>query len=230
MPVLGEKSIYGVASVFWLHMWGVRPELTREYGQVALSERSEPMACNGFNPPPDCQCPFRGGHGGSALPRPVRAAPLLGALAPPVLARSFKLRPKPCPKCGQTTYFVRAENGGRYRAAADGSMLRHNCPKETPHRPLRHKRASSTQGWFSATLMEVRARGGGTGQALLVTSLVGRPFRVRLQDGLTVDPLVPALCHWSENDRRVLEIAYQDRHTGELTETRIYGRRLRGPG
>ena len=77
--------------------------------------------------------------------------------------------------------------------------------------------------------MEVKARGGGTGQALLVTSLVGRAFRVRLQDGLTVDPLVPALCKWSEDRRRVLEIAYQDRHTGELTETRIYGRRLRGP-
>src|SRR6478672_2099764 len=31
----GEKSIYGVAKVFWLHMWDLRPELTREYGQVA---------------------------------------------------------------------------------------------------------------------------------------------------------------------------------------------------
>lgn len=209
-------------------MYDARPELTREYGQVALSERSEPMPCNGFNHPPDCQCPFRGGRSGSAVPRAVSAAPLLGALAPPDLSKSFKLRARACPKCGQATYFVRAENGGRYRAAADGSMLRHNCPKETPHRPLRHKRASSTQGWFSAALTEVKAQGLGTGQALLVTSLVGRPFRVRLQDGLTVDPLVPALCRWSDNNRRGLEIAYQHRHTGELTETRIYGRRLRG--
>lgn len=188
------------------------------------------MACNGFNHPPDCQCPFRGGHNGSESPRPVSAASLLGVLAPPVWARPFKLRPRPCPKCGQATHFVRAHNGGRYRAAADGSMLRHNCPKETPPRPLRHKRPSSTKGWFSATVREVRARGPGTGQALLVTSLVeGRPFRVRLQDGLTVDPLVPALCRWSETDWRVLEIAYQNHHTGELTETRICGRRLRGP-
>src|SRR6478672_1834928 len=180
------------------------------------------MACNGFNHPPDCQCQFRGGHNGGAPPHPASAVPLLGFLAPPVSSRPFKLRPRPCPKCGQTTYFVRAENGGRYRAAADGSMLRHNCPKETPHRPLCHKRPSSTKGWFSATVMEVKARGRGNGQALLVTSLVeGRPFRVRLQDGLKVDPLVPALCRWSETDRRVLEIAYQHRHTGELTETRI---------
>lgn len=77
-------------------------------------------------------------------------------------------------------------------------------------------------------MVEVKARGAGTGQALLVRSLVGRPFRVRVQDGLRVDPLVPVLCKWSETDQRVLEIAYQDRHTGELTETRISGIRLRG--
>jgi len=187
------------------------------------------MACNGFNHPPDCRCLFRGGHSGSAPPRPVSAAPLLGALALPVSAQPFKLQPRACPKCGQPTYFVRAENGGRYRAAADGSMLRHNCPKETPHRPLRHKRASSTNGWFSATIKEVKMRGPGTGQALLVRSLVGRPFRVRLQDGLRVDPLIPALCKWSETDQQVLEIAYQDSLTGGLTETRISGVRLRGP-
>lgn len=188
------------------------------------------MACNGFNHPPDCACRFRGGNNGSAPPRSMTSATLLGDLAPAMPVRSFKLRPRACPRCGQPTYFVRGPNGGSYRAAADGSMLRHNCPKETPHRPLRHKRSSSTKGWFSATIAEVRVRGGGIGQALLVTSLVeGPPFRVRLLDGLTVDPSLPALCKWSESDRRVLEIAYQDSETGELTETWICGRRLRGP-
>jgi len=188
------------------------------------------MACNGFNHPPDCDCPFRGGHKAGTPPRPVSAATLLGDLAPAMSSRPFRLRPRPCPRCGQATYFVRPASGGSYRAAADGTMLRHNCPQETPHRPLRHKRPASTRGWFSATVAEVRTRGPGTGQALLVTSLVeGRPFRVRLLDGLKVDPRVPALCKWSETDRRILEIAYQDGKTGELTETRICGRRLRGP-
>lgn len=187
------------------------------------------MACNAFNHPPDCNCDFRGGHKGSIPPRPAPPAPLFGDLAPAMSGRSFQTHPRPCPRCGQPTFFVRASNGGSYRAAADGSKLRHNCPRQVPPRPLRLKRPSSRKGWFSATVEEMKGRGLKAGQTLRVTSLVeGHPFRVRLLDGLRIDTGAPVMCRWSPQDPRVLEIAYVDNDTGEFTETRVSGRRLRG--
>lgn len=188
------------------------------------------MSCNGHNHRIDCDCKFRGGNKGNLPASFVPMAPLLGALAPPMSARPFQANsPRPCPRCGIQTYFVKAPNGGSFRAAADGSMMRHNCQKQVPYGPLSLRRPSSRKGWFSATVSALKMRGPGSGQALMITSLVeGGPFRVRLQDGLQVDVGLPAMCRWAPDEKGVLEIAYPDSNTGELTGTCVRARRLRG--
>lgn len=186
------------------------------------------MSCNGHNHRVNCDCDFKGGHRGASPPPSLPPLPLLGELAPMMRKRLFNGLPRPCPRCGDPTYFVRAAKGGSYRAAADGSKLRHNCRKEVPPRRLKWKEPTSRSGWFSATVAVTRERRTVEGQALLITSLVeGNPFRVRLQDGIQVDPTAPAMCRWSPDDPRVLEIAYPDNDTGELTGTCVRARRFR---
>ena len=185
------------------------------------------MACNGFNHPPDCVCDFRGGHSGSQPPRPIPAAPLLGSLAPPLERRSFATRRiSRCRKCGMPIYFIPGLNGGNVLAAADGSLLRHSCAKAVPHRRLSLKRTQWRRDWFPAGLRATEGRG--KGQLVSVLGLVeGSPFRVRIQDGLEIDITKPVVCRWSPDDDRVLEIAYVDALSGELTGTRVRGRKLR---
>ena len=185
------------------------------------------MACNGFNHPPDCVCNFKGGHSGSHPPRPVPAVPLLGSLAPPSEQRSFdKRRVSQCRKCGMPIHFIPGRKGGSFIAAADGSLLKHSCPKAVPERRLRLKRTQWRRDWFPAGLKA--ARGRGQGQFVSVIGLIeGGLFKVRIQDGLEIDTDKPVVCRWSPEDRLVLEIAYVDAMSGELTGTCVRARRLR---
>jgi len=186
------------------------------------------MACNGFNHPPDCVCNFKGGHPGSQPPRPVPDAALFGSLAPPRERRPFESRRVSyCRKCGKPIHFIPGPNGGIFIAAADGSSLRHSCPKTVPERRLSLKRAQWRRDWFPAGLQPTQGRG--KGQLVNVLGLVdGGPFRVRIQDGLKIDTSQPVVCRWSPDDSRVLEIAYVDAASGELTGTCVRARKLRG--
>lgn len=186
------------------------------------------MACNGYNHPPDCVCNFKGGHPNSQPPRPFLEAPLLGSLAPPIERSLFKRRRvSHCRKCGMPIHFVLGPKGGSFIAAGDGSFLRHNCPKAVPDRPVRLKKAHWRRDWYPAALSIVRSRG--DGQVVSVAGLVeGGPFKVRIQDGLEIDSSQPAVCRWSLQDSHILEIAYVDVATEELTTSRVRARRLRG--
>lgn len=186
------------------------------------------MACNGFNHPPDCICNFRGGHPGSQPPRPVERAALLGDLAPARERRPLsERRAGRCRKCGMATFYVPGPKGGNYIAAGDGSFLKHRCPKAVPPETLRLKRTSWRRDWFPAGISADKGRAPGRGQLLRVLGLAeGAPFRVQVQDGLVVDVSKPAVCRWSPEDPRVLEIAYVNSETGDLTGTCIRARRL----
>ena len=190
-------------------------------------ERRRAMACNGFNHPPDCVCQFRGGHPGSQPPRPIARAALLGDLAPPALRRPFAERqPGRCRKCGMATFYVPGRRSGNYFAAGDGSFLKHRCPKAVPTELLSNKRAKWKREWFPVKLSVTSRRGG---QVLDVLSLTqGAPFRVRVEDGVTLEASKPAVCRWSSEDPRILEIAYVDELSGELTGTCVRALRI-GP-
>lgn len=184
------------------------------------------MACNGFNHPPDCLCPFRGGHSGSQTPHPVPRAMLLGDLAPPQKRRPFTERqPGRCRRCGLATFYVPGPKGGNYIAAGDGSFLKHRCPRVVPSEPLRFRKSKWRREWFPIKLIRARRQGGA--QVLKVMGLVeGAPFRVRVEDGIDIETSNPAVCRWSPQDGCVLEIAYVDEQIGELTGTFVRARRL----
>lgn len=186
------------------------------------------MACNGFNHPPDCMCRFRGGHPGSQPPRPVPTAPLFGSLAPPrERGHAGSRRISHCRKCGMPIHFIPGPKGGRFITAADGSFLQHSCPKAVPERKLSLKRADWRRDWLPARLQTVNGRG--KGQIVTVLGLAeGGPFRARIQDGLEIDTSQPVVCRWSPDDGRVLEIAYVDAASAELTGTCVRARKLRG--
>lgn len=186
------------------------------------------MACNGFNHPPDCDCNFRGGHAGTQPPRRVEHASLFGDLAP---ARErppqIERRSRRCPKCGLPIFYVPVPRGGRFLAAGDGSFLKHNCEKQVPERPIRLARAKWRREWFPVFIRSVRTRQ--PCQILQVIGLAeGKPFRVQVLDSIAIDDTHTAVCRWSPDDSKVLEISYVDSHTGELTGTCIRAKRIRG--
>lgn len=214
-----------VAHSFSILMLCARPILTSTRG--TFQNRSEEvMSCNAHNHSLDCTCDFRGGHSGSRPPRPIPAALLLGDLAPPRQRRVFQGRPRPCPRCGLATLYIPGRNGGRYIVAADGSFLKHSCPRQVPERPLSLARAKWKRDWLPATLRTRKSRL--PGQVLEITGLaLGDPFRVVVLDNIAVDQGQPAVCRWSPDEPSVLEISYSDAMTGDLTRTRIRARRLR---
>lgn len=183
------------------------------------------MACNGFNHSPQCACDFRGGHAGS-IPPSAPPVTLLGALAPPDWRPRVAVhKPRPCPRCGMPVCFVNGQRGGHYVAAGDGSYFKHRCPKAVPREPLRLKRAGWRKDSFTAA---VRPRSRvGQSQLLEITGLAeGAPFPVEVLDGLQVDARVPAICRWSKTEADILEIAYLDNESGELSGTVVRARRL----
>jgi hypothetical protein len=184
------------------------------------------MACNAFNHPPDCICNFRGGHPGSQPPRPLDRASLLGDLAPARERRPLSERlPGRCRKCGMATFYVPGPRGGNYIAAGDGSFLKHRCQNAVPPEALRFRKAKWRREWFPVKLTGSRRRKGG--QLLDVIGLAeGAPFRVRVEDGLEVEASKPAVCRWSPENPRLLEIAYVDELSGEQTGTSVRALRV----
>jgi hypothetical protein len=126
------------------------------------------------------------------------------------------------------TFYVPGPRGGSYIAAGDGSFLKHRCPKAVPTEPLRFKRGKWRREWFPAKLTALRGKS--DGQLLRVIGLVeGAPFRVRVEGGLEVEASKPAVCRWSPENPRLLEIAYVDELSGELTGTCVRALRLGPP-
>jgi hypothetical protein len=123
------------------------------------------------------------------------------------------------------TFYVPGPKGGNYIAAGDGSFLKHRCPKAVPSEPLRLKRAKWKRDWFPVGISARKRRG--RGQVLDVIGLAeGAPFTVLVEDGLEIDATKPAVCRWSPEDPRVLEISYVDNETGDLTGTCVRAHRL----
>lgn len=184
------------------------------------------MACNGFNHPPECTCDFRGGHAGSSPP-PAPPASLLGALAPPAWRPRVAVhKPRPCPRCGMPVCFVNGPRGGNYVAAGDGSYFKHRCPKAVPREPLRLRPAGWRKDCFTAAIKPKRRVG--QSQRLEITGLAeGAPFPVEVLDGLQVDAKVPAICRWSKTEVDILELAYLNSESGELSGTIVRVRRIR---
>lgn len=205
----------------------IRPILTYRRDHWVVFGRHR-MACNGFNHPADCTCNFRGGHAGTQPPRSVGPASLFGDLAPPRERRAFAdRRPRGCSKCGLPTFYIPGRKGGRFIAAGDGSFLKHNCQNQVPERPLRLAPAKWRREGFPATLRMKNSRI--SGQVLEVLGLAeGKPFTVRVLDGIIVDETQPAICRWAPDDRKILEITYVDNDSGDLTGTCIRARRIRG--
>lgn len=185
------------------------------------------MACNGFNHPPDCNCAFRGGHDGSVPPANSAPASLLGALAPEIWRpRVAAHKPRPCPRCGMPVCFVIGPRGGNYVAAGDGSYFKHRCPKAVPREPLRLRPAAWRKEGFPAAVKPKRRVG--HGQRLEITGLAeGAPFAVEVLDGLQIDAKSPVICRWSKTEADVLEIAYLDNESGELSGSVVRARRVR---
>lgn len=184
------------------------------------------MACNGHNHSPHCGCSF---GGQAATSRPALSAPraiLLGDLAPPRWEpKGLAHEPRACKKCGLPVCFVRAPNGGSYTATADGTYLKHRCPRRVPADPLRLRRAAWRKDCFTAT-MKAKRRVGGR-QRLEVTGLAeGPPFVVEVLDDLVIDPKTPAMCRWSKTDAGVLEITYLNHESGDLSGTIVRARRV----
>ena len=183
------------------------------------------MTCNGYNHPPDCTCNFKGGHHNSHPPQPIPEAPLFGSLAPPAGKVLKRRRTSTCRKCGMPIHYIPGSRGGSFIAAGDGSFLKHNCPKAIPQTPLSLGKSLWRKHWYSAALSI--GEGSSNGQLVSVTSLIeGGPFQVRIQDGLKIDPAQPAVCRWSPEDDNIIETAYVDVESEELTATRVRARRL----
>ncbi len=183
------------------------------------------MACNGHNHPDDCRCNFRGGHHGALPPRPIPAVPLLGNLAPPERRRAAQSRRTfSCRRCGMPIQYLPGQNGGAFIMAADGSLLRHSCPRSVPDRKLKYQREKSLCGWLPAHLKPLRARS--NGQVCRVIGLVEAPLKIRMLDNLEIEGAKAVVCRWSEDDDRVLEVAFVDHTSGQLTGTMLRGIRV----